>query len=87
MARAEARTIIVSMKNIAPRIVVDPNIRHGKPVVEGTRVPVATVLSHLAAGWDYPRLMSEFGITHDDVMAVLRYAAQILQDEDTRAVG
>jgi uncharacterized protein (DUF433 family) len=74
------------MKEIAPRIVVDPSLRHGRPVIEGTRVPVATIVSHLAAGWDIPRVMQEFSLTREDVLAALQYAARVLEDEEIQAV-
>ena len=32
------------------RIVIDPRICHGKPVVRGTRTPVTVILDALAAG-------------------------------------
>jgi len=32
------------------RIVIDPEIQHGKPVIRGTRVPVARILGGLAGG-------------------------------------
>jgi uncharacterized protein (DUF433 family) len=35
---------------IAPRIVVDQAVRFGRPVIRGTRVPVATVIAKLAGG-------------------------------------
>ena len=34
------------------RIVIDPNICHGKPVIRGTRVPVTVVVGSLAGGND-----------------------------------
>lgn len=75
------------MKEIAPRIVVDPKIRFGKPVIQGTRVPVETVLAHLGGGWDYERVCEEFGLTPEDIRAALAYAAQVIHQEQTRAVG
>ncbi|MBI2891920.1 MAG: DUF433 domain-containing protein [Deltaproteobacteria bacterium] len=72
---------------MAPRIVVDPAVRHGRPVIAGTRVPVATVVSHLGAGWNVDRVVEEFAITREDVMAALQYAARILEQEEVRAVG
>jgi uncharacterized protein (DUF433 family) len=75
------------VKQIAPRIAVDPSVRHGRPVIAGTRVPVATVVSHLAAGWDIGRVTEEFAITREDVLAALQYAALILEQEAVRAVG
>ena len=32
------------------RIIIDPSIRHGKPVVRGTRVPVHRIIGSLAGG-------------------------------------
>jgi len=75
------------MKEIAPRVAVDPTVRHGRPVVAGTRVPVTTVLAHLAAGWSYEKVAQEFSITQEDVLAVLQYAAHVLEQEEVRAAG
>ncbi len=38
--------------NLSDRIVVDPRILVGKPVVRGTRIPVYLVLDHLAHNTD-----------------------------------
>jgi uncharacterized protein (DUF433 family) len=53
------------------RIEMNPDTMGGKPVVRGTRVPVALILRKLGAGMspetilmDHPRL------THDDIQAV-----------------
>lgn len=32
------------------RIIIDPKICHGKPVLRGTRLPVAIVIGSLAGG-------------------------------------
>jgi uncharacterized protein (DUF433 family) len=74
------------MKEIAPRIAVDPDVRHGKPVIKGTRVPVATVVAHLGAGWEITRVCEEFAIGREDVLAALQYAARPLDEEETHAV-
>jgi uncharacterized protein (DUF433 family) len=87
MARLEATWYRGSVKEIAPRIVVDASVRHGRPVIQGTRVPVATVISHLAAGWGIERVADEFAIGREDVLAALQYAARILEQEEVRAVG
>lgn len=39
------------------RIVIDENIRHGKPVIKGTRVPIDIILGSLAGGMAYARIM------------------------------
>ena len=38
------------MKEIAPGIIVDREVRFGKPVIKGTRVPVDLVIGKLAGG-------------------------------------
>ena len=60
---------------IAPRITVDPTVCFGKPVVQGTRVPVALVIGKLAGGVSHQELISEYEITEEDIRAVLDYAA------------
>jgi len=72
---------------IAPRISIDRNVRFGKPVISGTRVPVDLVLGKLAGGMSYEDVMTEYEITRADILAVLNYAARAVADEDIKAVG
>jgi uncharacterized protein (DUF433 family) len=37
------------------RIVIDPKICHGKPVIKGTRMPLALVVGSLAGGMTFER--------------------------------
>ena len=60
------------------RIVLDPEIANGKPVVRGTRVPVAAILNALARGMQIDETAREFGISNEDVRAAIRYAARIV---------
>jgi uncharacterized protein (DUF433 family) len=64
------------------RIVVDPKIAHGKPVVRGTRVPVAVILEALAGGMEIEETALEYGIGQEDVRAAIGYAARIVSQED-----
>ena len=73
------------MGRIARRIAVDPEVRFGKPVIEGTRVPVAIVVGAVAAGDTPEEVAREFGISVEDVRAALGYAAQRLEEEAVRA--
>lgn len=60
------------------RIAVDPEIVHGKPRVRGTRVTVQVVLELLAAGETIEQMLHDYDeLTHDDVLAVLEYAATV----------
>ncbi len=65
------------------RIVIDPKILVGKPVVRGTRIPVEIVLEHLAYNnLDLNDLFAAFPrLTYDDVLACLAYAAQVLSEK------
>jgi uncharacterized protein (DUF433 family) len=61
-------------KIIAPRIVVDPEIRSGKPVIAGTRVPVDLIISKLAGGMTEIQITAEYDLTIEDIRAALAYA-------------
>jgi uncharacterized protein (DUF433 family) len=63
------------------RIVVDPKIVHGQPVVQGTRVPVAIIVGSLAGGMTFEEVETEYGVTHEDILACLDYAAQSVSQE------
>jgi uncharacterized protein (DUF433 family) len=71
---------------IAPRIVVDPQVRFGKPVIRGTRVPVELVVAKLAGGMSLEEVADEYAITLDDIRAALGYAAQLLATERVHAL-
>lgn len=60
---------------IAPRIVVDRNVRFGKPIIRGTRVTVETVIGHLAGGMSLEEVAGEYDLGLEDIRAALRYAA------------
>lgn len=72
---------------IAPRIVVDPTVRFGKPVIEGTRVPVDLVIAKLAGGMTAEAVATEYGLQREDVLAALAYAARTVASEEIRAAG
>jgi uncharacterized protein (DUF433 family) len=75
------------MMQIAPRVVIDERVLAGKPVIAGTRVPVEVVLGALAAGEPMERVMSEYRIQREDVLAAIAYAASLVSGEDIREVG
>ncbi|MSQ10840.1 MAG: DUF433 domain-containing protein [Dehalococcoidia bacterium] len=59
-------------------IVTDPKIAGGKPVVAGTRVPVQVILGSLAGGDSIEAVCEGYGVSRDDVLAALAYAAEAL---------
>ncbi|ANC30375.1 DUF433 domain-containing protein [Isoptericola dokdonensis] len=58
------------------RIVIDPEVVHGRPRVRGTRMRVTDVLSLLAAGAAESEILQNYPyLTADDIKACLEYAA------------
>lgn len=65
------------------RIVLDPAILAGKPVIRGTRLSVDFIIGLMADGWSEAHILENYpGLTpHDDVAACLAYARDILRSE------
>jgi uncharacterized protein (DUF433 family) len=62
------------------RIVRDPKVMFGKPVVKGTRIPVELVLEELAYNPDLSELFGAHpALTIEDVQACLAYAQQLVK--------
>jgi len=58
------------------RIVLDPKILVGKPTIRGTRLAVEFIVDLLAQGWTYEDVLRNYpGITREDILACLAYAA------------
>lgn len=68
-------------KEIFPKISLDPHTQFGKPVIAGTRVPVAVVIGHIAAGDTFEEVMKEYGLDREHVLAALKYAAKVVDEE------
>jgi uncharacterized protein (DUF433 family) len=64
------------------RIVIDPEIQHGKPVIRGTRVPIARIIGGLAGGMAKEEIMREYEVTAEDIEAALSYAAELIEAEE-----
>jgi uncharacterized protein (DUF433 family) len=55
------------------RIVTDPKIHHGKPVIRGTRVPVTTVVGSIVGGMTFEEIKREYDLTAEDILAALEF--------------
>lgn len=70
----------------ADRIVQDPEIMVGKPVIKGTRIPVERVIGHLAHNPDLDDLFAAYPrLTIEDVQAALGYALEAIEAIRKRA--
>ncbi len=68
--------------NWQERIVVDPNILVGKPVVKGTRLAVEFVVDLLAQGWSEAEILRNYpGLKREDIRACLPYVSDVLHAE------
>jgi uncharacterized protein (DUF433 family) len=69
------------------RIVQDPKILVGKPVIKGTRIPVSLVLNLLAHGADHEEIKADYpNLTDEDILAAIAYAADHIDREATESV-
>jgi uncharacterized protein (DUF433 family) len=68
--------------NWQERIVIDPQILVGKPVVRGTRLAVEFIVDVLAQGWPEAEILRNYpGSTEADICACLSYASTVLHAE------
>lgn len=66
----------------AARIVLDPAVLTGKPVVRGTRLSVDFIIGLMADGWCEADILRKYpGLSPDDLMACLAYARDVLRLE------
>jgi len=64
------------------RIIVDPKILVGKPVIRGTRIAVEFVVDLLGRGWTTEEILREYDhLTPEDIQACLAYAGEVLRSE------
>ncbi len=72
-------------REIAPGIVVDPGIKGGRPVIQGTRIPVDLVLGQLGGGMTIEQVMDEYDLKRNNILEALKYAAQLVSAEEPKA--
>jgi uncharacterized protein (DUF433 family) len=64
------------------RITVDSKVLAGKPVIRGTRISVEFILDLLANGWTIEEILKNYPqLKREDVIAALKYVAEILKEE------
>jgi len=58
-------------------ISIDPAVCHGKPVIEGTRVLLSTILGALAGGDSKEMVADDYGLTQEQISAALQFASDM----------
>jgi len=75
---------VVDMEELLERVVVDPNILVGKPVIRGTRIPVYLIVELMASGMNVGEVLREYPeLKEEDVKAALLHASRLLEREIT----
>ncbi len=62
-------------KELVNRIVVDPQVMAGKPIIKGTCLTVQFILGLLAQGMSIEEIMQEYSnVTKEDILACLSFS-------------
>lgn len=70
------------------RIVTNPKIRGGKPVIAGTRIPVTLILNLLAHGQTIKQIIDDYpDLEEEDIKAAVRYAQRSVERESDMNVA
>lgn len=69
------------------RIVIDPAVLHGKPIIRGTRVPVSIVVGSLAGGMTFEEIEREYDLTAADIRAALKFASELVEQESFHSLS
>jgi uncharacterized protein (DUF433 family) len=68
---------------ITDRIEMNPKVMLGKPVIHGTRITIELILRKLSEGASPNALLEAYPrLTHEDIQAAIRYAADTLSHEE-----
>ena len=76
------RALYMTNAELLSRVVIDPAILAGKPIIRGLRISVDHVLRSLAAGLTKEELLEDYpDLESEDIRACLLCAAQLVEDE------
>jgi uncharacterized protein (DUF433 family) len=68
-------------EKLLKRIVIDPKIMVGKPIIKGTRLTVQYIVGLLAEGTTIDEILEEYkGLKKEDIEACLLFASEALED-------
>ena len=66
------------MNPLLERILIDPRVCGGKPVIRGTRIWVSLLLDFLAEGMTYSEILAEYPqLKEEDLRAAIAYGAEV----------
>ncbi|HLX11300.1 MAG TPA: DUF433 domain-containing protein [Bacteroidota bacterium] len=69
--------------NYKDRIIANPAIMLGKPIIKGTRITVELILRKLSSGYTMEEILDQYpSITREDILATLEYASEVISHEE-----
>jgi len=74
--------------SLLDRIVIDPEICHGKPSIRGLRYPVETILELLSSGMTTEEILADYeDLEREDILAALEFATRLSQTKRSVPFG
>ena len=72
---------MITKKNLIDRIIIDPNIMVGKPIIRGTRITAEHILDLLAQEIGIPEILEDYPhLQKEDIYACLAFAKKSLEN-------
>lgn len=67
-------------KDLKDRVVIDPRVLAGKPIIKGTRIPVELILKKLGQKIDMKEILADFPrLKEEDIKAAILYAESLVE--------
>jgi uncharacterized protein (DUF433 family) len=74
--------------NYTDRIEINPRVCNGKPVIKGTRIPIAVILDQIAEGNTWEDVLAGYPeLTIEDIKSALQYARLFIEHSDFETVN
>jgi len=69
------------------RIIIEPIICNGRPIIKGTRITVQTILDFLDAGDTIDDILEDYGqLEREDILACLRYSSKVVNKHQDASI-
>lgn len=70
-------------ENLLKRIVTDPEVMAGKPVIRGTRIPVDLIVCLFGEKMAVKEILEDYPhLSEEDIRAALLYSSKVVEGED-----
>lgn len=64
------------------KIVFNPHILSGKPIFEGTRIPLDLILEYIAQGYSFDHIVKAYpSLTKEDIGEAVKFVAHMIKEE------